>query len=85
MNRKPPNAGKGRKKGVPNKVTGELRDMIMRALDKAGGENYLLLQAKQNPQAFLPLLGRVLPKDIKLDVAGKLQVILNGNGVRPEP
>ena len=64
MQRKPPNAGKGRKKGVPNKFTGELKEMILRALDGAGGVGYLEQQAKTNPNAFLGLVGKVLPLQV---------------------
>jgi hypothetical protein len=70
---KPPNAGKGRKKGVPNKVTGQLKDMILAALDEKGGVVYLMEQADKNPQAFLTLVGKVLP----LQVTGE-----NGDGIR---
>jgi len=38
--------------------------MILGALDKAGGEAYLLRQANENPTAFLVLLGKVLPHQI---------------------
>lgn len=83
MNRRPPNAGKGRKKGVPNKVTADLRTMILGALEDAGGQEYLLTQAQQNPQAFLTLVGRTLPKEIKAELgAGLLRVLLDGRGVR---
>jgi len=51
----------GRKKGVPNKFTGELKEMILLALDEAGGKGYLVTQATQNPTAFLTLVGKVLP------------------------
>jgi hypothetical protein len=40
-----------------------LRDMILGALDDAGGQAYLAEQAHQNPVAFLTLLGRVLPRE----------------------
>lgn len=56
--------GSGRKKGTPNKNTATIREMILGALDKAGGEKYLLAQAKDNPQAFMTLLGKVLPTQI---------------------
>lgn len=54
----------GRAKGTPNKVTGDLRSMVLGALKDAGGQKYLLGQAKDNPNAFMALLGKCLPKDI---------------------
>ena len=59
------NRGKGRKKGVPNKVTKELKEMILGALDKSGGEEYLVKQAEDNPNAFLTLVGKVLPMTVQ--------------------
>lgn len=38
--------------------------MILGALDKAGGEAYLEKQAKENPTAFLTLIGKVLPTQL---------------------
>ena len=55
----------GRKKGTPNKVTAEVKDMVRQALDKAGGVDYLVQQAGENPRAFLTLVGRLLPLDVK--------------------
>lgn len=60
-------AGKGRPKGVPNKVTGQLKDMILRALDAAGGEAYLAQQAIDNPGPFMTLVGKVLPLQLTGD------------------
>lgn len=54
----------GRVAGTPNKVSKALKDMILGALDAAGGEKYLLEQAERNPQAFLTLVGKVLPSEI---------------------
>lgn len=65
--RKPPNAGKGRKAGVPNKTTALLKDAILKAAANAGGGGddglvkYLELQAIENPGPFMSLLGKVLP------------------------
>ena len=64
---KPPNAGKGRKPGVPNKTTKALKDMILEALDKKGGVQYLEEQAGSNPTAFLSLIGKVLPTTLAGD------------------
>jgi hypothetical protein len=69
--RKPPAAGMGRKKGVPNKTTALLKDAILRAAEGAGGEEglvgYLQDQAKKNPGPFMSLLGKVLPTQIAGD------------------
>lgn len=56
--------GGGSRKGVPNKVSGELRGMILSALDGAGGVEYLKKQATENPSAFMGLVGKVLPKEV---------------------
>ena len=56
----------GRQKGSPNKVTAQLKDMILGALQEAGGQQYLL-QCAHDPatkRAFLALLGRVLPLQV---------------------
>lgn len=58
------NTGKGRVKGVPNKNTGQLRDMILNALESVGGESYLARQAVENPGPFLTLIGKVLPTQV---------------------
>lgn len=69
--RKPPNAGKGRVKGVPNKTTALLKDAILEAATLAGGRDglvgYLNQQAKNNPGPFLALVGKVLPLQIAGD------------------
>src|SRR5215472_10381603 len=55
------NAGKGRPRGSPNKITADLKAMILGALSDVGGQAYLAEQAQRNPTAFLTLLGKVLP------------------------
>jgi hypothetical protein len=59
----------GRKKGVQNKENKALREMILQALDeqKGGGVGYLKEQALMNPNAFLSLLGKVLPTTLAGD------------------
>ncbi len=60
--------GGGRPKGVPNKTTALLKDAILEAAANAGGKNgligYLTTQALENPQSFMPLLGKVLPMQV---------------------
>lgn len=54
----------GRTKGTPNKFNADLRDMIQGALNDVGGRDYLAAQARDNPAAFLTLVGKTLPKEI---------------------
>lgn len=60
-------SGQGRPKGAQNKTTKALKEMILGALDQAGGESYLLQQARENPNAFLTLVGKVLPTTLAGD------------------
>lgn len=48
--------------------------MIVQALDKAGGVDYLLTQADENPTAFLTLVGKVLPLQLTGDGGGPVVV-----------
>jgi hypothetical protein len=57
----------GRTKGTPNKVNGDIKEMVVAALSRAGGVDYLVQCAHKQPVAFLGLVGRVLP----LTIAGK--------------
>lgn len=70
--------GPGRPRGMKNKTTVELREMIEKALMKAGGVKYLRQQAIENPAAFLALVGRCLPKDIQVTTDSKIVVNLIG-------
>jgi hypothetical protein len=51
-----------------------LRELILGALDDAGGQEYLTRQAQNNPSAFLALLGKILPTKITGDPAQPLEV-----------
>lgn len=66
--------GPGRKKGVPNKQTTLLKDMILTALDGAGGAVYLQQQAIENPTAFMTLVGKVLPLQLTGQDGGAIQI-----------
>lgn len=56
--------------------------MIRSALDAAGGEKYLIRQAKDNPVAFLTLVGKLLPKDINADIKGGITVTISRDDMR---
>jgi hypothetical protein len=71
-------AGKaGRPKGMPNKTTAQLKDMILQALDKSGGVDYLEARANdpKTATAFLSLIGKVLPMTIAGDAENPLKMI----------
>ena len=65
-----PNDGNGRPVGATNKITRELKEMILGALDEAGGQEYLMKQAIENPNAFMTLIGKVLPMQVKAEHSG---------------
>jgi hypothetical protein len=62
----------------PAKVTTTLKEAILLAATKAGGKEglvgYLHKQAVENPQSFLPLIGRVLPLTIGGDADNPIKV-----------
>jgi hypothetical protein len=64
---RPPRAGKGRRAGSQNKITKALKEMILDALEEAGGQDYLVSMANAQPAAFLALLGKVLPTTLAGD------------------
>jgi hypothetical protein len=65
----------GRKKGTPNKATATLKEAILLAASgahKDGMTGYLTEQAKNNPAAFMTLLGKVLPTTLANDPTNPL-------------
>ena len=58
-------AGAGRPRGSKNKISLALKEMILGALDRVGGEEYLARLAIENSSAFASLLGKVLPTTLQ--------------------
>lgn len=69
---KHPNLKGGSRKGIPNKINADIKAMILEALGKAGGADYLLAQSESNPTAFLTLVGKVLPMTLAGDPSAPL-------------
>lgn len=66
------NAGKGRPKGAPNKITTSVKEAILAAANAAHPEGvigYLTEQASANPTAFMTLLGKIVPT--QSEITGK--------------
>lgn len=83
MESKPKTTGKfgkgnaGKPKGAVQKSTKQLKDMILQALDKSGGVDYLEARANdpKTAGAFLSLIGKVLPMTIAGDTDNPLKMI----------
>lgn len=81
--RKPPNAGKGRKKGSVNKTTAMLKEAILGAATETGSDGqgkggllgYCAFLAKSEPKAFAGLLGKVLPMQVTGADGGPIQSV----------
>ena len=69
-----PARGPGRPKGSANKLTKDIKEAISQAFDKVGGVDYLARQANENPQAFMTLLGKIIPADVRAQITGKLNI-----------
>jgi hypothetical protein len=83
---RPPNAGKGRPKGATNTMTRTLREMILGALDDAGGQDYLAEQAHKNPAAFMAGSGWGPPRDAHADEGPSVITLNSGSELRlPRP
>jgi hypothetical protein len=69
----------GRQKGTLNKTSALLKDAVLQATDTAGGEaglvGYLALQARENPVAFMGLLGKLIPSQIAADVTQSVATV----------
>jgi len=74
-----PKSGGGSRKGIPNKTSASLKEMILGALDESGGVSYLVERAKdpRTASAFLSLVGKVLPMQVTGANGEALAVTLN--------
>lgn len=67
----------GKPKGAVSKNTGAIKDMILQALEGAGGVKYLQDRAKdpKTASAFLGLVGKVLPMQITGENGSAIQTV----------
>ena len=68
--RLPPNAGKGRAKGVPNKTTQAAKDAIAMAADRLGGVDRLVSWVQEDPSNERAFWSVIYPKLLPLQVNG---------------
>lgn len=62
-----PKKGPGRPRGSTNKITKNIKAAIEEAFEKAGGVDYLVKLAKEDPKTFCSLVGKVIPTTIAGD------------------
>lgn len=77
----------GKPKGAVNKNTKALKEMILKALDGAGGVDYLQERASdpRTASAFLSLIGKVLPMTVASDPDNPIQAIVKIERVVVDP
>lgn len=75
--------GAGRPKGSLDKGNALIREMIVKALDEAGGVEYLVETARSHPAAFLSLIGKTMPLQVTGDGGGPLQAKVSVEFVNP--
>lgn len=83
--RKPPAAGKGRPKGAVNKTTRNIREAIEKAFNQAGGVEYLVTLARDDPRTFIPLLAKIIPSEVNATHSGGLTLIVDTGIRRDDP
>ena len=68
---------RGNRKGVPNKNTQQIKDMLLEALHGVGGVEYLMECATNDKSktAFLGLIGKVMPTQITGSDGGDLKIV----------
>ena len=84
------NMGKGRPKGVPNKVTMAAKEAIALAADRLGGVDRLVDWVQEDPSNERVFWGSVYPKLLPLQVNGAGEngehlhdAVININLIRP--
>lgn len=65
----------GRKKGTPNKTTASLKAAIEQSFSEVGGVKYLKKISKSDPSTYCTLLGKILPKEIKIDLNANIAAL----------
>ncbi len=68
-------AGAGRVRGTPNRTTAAMRDALVQAFERAGGVEYLVRVADEDPRTFCMLLAKLLPSEIRAEVTSSDEII----------
>jgi hypothetical protein len=58
-------SGAGRKKGTPNKWSRDIREAVLNALERLGGDDYLVMLGRRERKAFSNLIGKAMPMRVE--------------------
>ncbi len=90
--RKPPAAGKGRKPGVPNKMTTAAKDAIAQTAEALGGAERMTAWARESPANERVFWGTIYPKLLPLqlsttydDPIAQMMKAIEGTQLKPKP
>ena len=75
----------GSRKGVPNKVPKTIKVELLAAFDMVGARRYLAKQAIANPPAFMHLLGKVLPPEVREEAVAGVTFLIQQLNVQGAP
>jgi hypothetical protein len=62
--------GCGRKPGIPNKLSGNVKAMVVQAINDLGGADYFRRQGEKTPEAFMRLASKLIPTEVGLTGPG---------------
>jgi len=65
----------GRPKGVPNKVSADVKENIVAVFTRLGGTAAMKQWAERNPDAFYPQYMRLAPKEVDVTSNGQSLVV----------
>lgn len=54
--------------GSKNSKSNELKNAVLASFDRIGGIAYLEKQAIENPTAYMALIGKIMPKEVEMQI-----------------
>lgn len=54
--------------GSKNSKSNELKNAVLASFDRVGGIEYLEKQAIANPTAYMALIGKIMPKEVEMQI-----------------
>lgn len=58
--------------GSKNTKANELKNAVIASFDRVGGIAYLEEQARANPTAYMALIGKIMPREVEMEIKRSL-------------